>query len=115
MQRNKVHAVTTLTKVAQNLDVSEDMLHDLTQQMDTEDGVIWVYESRRGRRAGFNRKTVSNACATSLPIIDGVKPSPAAASTGCILMMSTRPRSTIGASSCFRRFPEGFPASLRWL
>lgn len=43
MQRNKVHAVTTLTKVAQNLDVSEDMLHDLTQQMDTEDGVIWVY------------------------------------------------------------------------
>ena len=43
MQRNKVHAVTTLTKVAQDLDVSEDMLHDLTQQMDTEDGVIWVY------------------------------------------------------------------------
>jgi hypothetical protein len=43
MQRNKVHAVTTITKVAQDLDVSEDMLHDLTQQMDTEDGVIWVY------------------------------------------------------------------------
>jgi len=43
MQRNKVHAVTTLTKVAQDLEVSEDMLHDLTQQMDTEDGVIWVY------------------------------------------------------------------------
>ena len=43
MQRNKVHAVTTITKVAQDLDVSEDLLHDLTQQMDTEDGVIWVY------------------------------------------------------------------------
>ena len=43
MQRNKVHAVTTLTKVAQDLEVSEDMLHDLTQQMDTEDGVIWAY------------------------------------------------------------------------
>ena len=43
MQRNKVHAVTILTKVAQDLEVSEDMLHDLTQQMDTEDGVIWVY------------------------------------------------------------------------
>jgi hypothetical protein len=43
MQRNKVHAVTTLTKVAQDLEVSEDLLHDLTEQMDTEDGVIWVY------------------------------------------------------------------------
>jgi hypothetical protein len=43
MQRNKVHAVTTLAKVAQDLDVSEDLLHDFTQQMDTEDGVIWVY------------------------------------------------------------------------
>ena len=43
MQRNKVHAVTILTKVAQDLEVSEDMLHDLTQQMDTEDRVIWVY------------------------------------------------------------------------
>ena len=43
MQRNKVHAVTTLTKVAHDLEVSEDMLHDLTQQMDTEDRVIWVY------------------------------------------------------------------------
>ena len=43
MQRNKVHAVTTLTKVAQDLEMSEDLLHDLAQQMDTEDGVIWVY------------------------------------------------------------------------
>lgn len=43
MQRNKVHAVTTLAKVAQDLEVSESLLHDLTQQMDTEDGVIWVY------------------------------------------------------------------------
>ncbi len=43
MQRNKVHAVTILTKVAQDLEVSEDMLHDLTQQMDTEDRVNWVY------------------------------------------------------------------------
>jgi hypothetical protein len=43
MQRNKVYAVTTLAKVAQDLDVDEDLLHDLTEQMDTEDGVIWVY------------------------------------------------------------------------
>ena len=43
MQRNKVYAVTTLAKVAQDLNVDEDLLHDLTEQMDTEDGVIWVY------------------------------------------------------------------------
>lgn len=43
MQRNKVYAVTTLAKVAQDLNVDEDLLHDITQQMDTEDGIIWVY------------------------------------------------------------------------
>jgi hypothetical protein len=43
MQRNKVHAVTTIAQVARDLDVSEDLLHELTEQMDTEDGVIWVY------------------------------------------------------------------------
>jgi len=37
-----VHAATTLTKVAQDLEVSEDLLHDLTQQMDTDDGAILV-------------------------------------------------------------------------
>ena len=45
MQRNKVYAVTTLARVAQELGESEDLLHDLTDQMDTEDGVIWVYGS----------------------------------------------------------------------
>lgn len=43
MQRNKVYAVTTLAQVAKDLNVSEDLLHELTAHMDTEDGVIWVY------------------------------------------------------------------------
>lgn len=43
MQRNKVYAVMTLARVAQDLGESEELLHDLTDQMDTEDGVIWVY------------------------------------------------------------------------
>lgn len=43
MQRNKVYAVTTLAKVAQEWEESEGLLHELTEQMDTEDGVIWVY------------------------------------------------------------------------
>lgn len=43
MQRNKVYAVTTLAKVAQDLGETIELLGDLTDQMDTEDGVIWVY------------------------------------------------------------------------
>ncbi|WCT77157.1 hypothetical protein [Novosphingobium humi] len=43
MQRNKVYAVTTLTRVALDLGEDEDFLFDLTDQMDTEDGLIWVY------------------------------------------------------------------------
>lgn len=43
MQRNKVYAVTTLAQVALQLGENEDLLFDLTDQMDTEDGLIWVY------------------------------------------------------------------------
>lgn len=47
MQRNKVYAVTTLTKVALDLGEDEDFLFDLTDQMDTEDGLIWVYDTKQ--------------------------------------------------------------------
>jgi hypothetical protein len=43
MQRNKVYAVTTLAQVALELGEDEGFLFDLTDQMDTEDGLIWVY------------------------------------------------------------------------
>jgi hypothetical protein len=43
MQRNKVFAVMSLARVARDLGESEELLHDLTDQMDTEDGLIWVY------------------------------------------------------------------------
>jgi hypothetical protein len=43
MQRNKVFAVMSLARVARDLGESEGLLHDLTDQMDTEDGLIWVY------------------------------------------------------------------------
>jgi hypothetical protein len=43
MQRNKVYAVTTLAKVAQDLAETFELLDDLADQMDTEDGLIWVY------------------------------------------------------------------------
>ena len=47
MQRNKVYAVTTLAQVARELGEDEDFLFDLTDQMDTEDGVIWVYGTEK--------------------------------------------------------------------
>lgn len=43
MQRNRVYTVTTLAKVAQEWEESEDLLDEITEQMDTEDGAIWVY------------------------------------------------------------------------
>ena len=43
MQRNKVHSITVIAAVAQQLGVEEDLLHEISLGMDPEDGVIWVY------------------------------------------------------------------------
>ena len=43
MHINKVHHVTTISRVAENLGESEDWLLDIANEMDVEDGVIWVY------------------------------------------------------------------------
>ena len=40
---NKVHHVTTITQVAQDLGEDEDWLRDIAIEMELEDGVIWVY------------------------------------------------------------------------
>jgi hypothetical protein len=40
---NKVHHVTTITKVAKDLGEDEDWLWDIANEMEIEDGVIWVY------------------------------------------------------------------------
>ena len=42
-QRNKVHAVSTLTLVARQLGVNEDWLADIAIDMEPEDGLIWVH------------------------------------------------------------------------
>jgi hypothetical protein len=42
MHVNKVHSVKTIDRVARELGESVDGLHDVADQMDTEDGVIWV-------------------------------------------------------------------------
>jgi replicative superfamily II helicase len=40
---NKVHHVTTITKIARDLGEDEDWLWDIANEMEIEDGVIWVY------------------------------------------------------------------------
>jgi hypothetical protein len=39
----KVYHVKTIDRVAADLGESVDWLHDVAMEMDTEDGVIWVY------------------------------------------------------------------------
>ena len=43
MHVNKVHHVTTINRVANDLGENEDWLSDVANEMDIEDGVIWVY------------------------------------------------------------------------
>ena len=43
MHVNKVHSVKTIDRVARELGEDVDWLIDIANEMDTEDGVIWVY------------------------------------------------------------------------
>ncbi|ESX00564.1 hypothetical protein X769_22050 [Mesorhizobium sp. LSJC268A00] len=43
MQRNKVHHVYTVDRVARDLGVSEDLIQELPLGLEPEDGVIWIY------------------------------------------------------------------------
>jgi predicted RecB family nuclease len=43
MHVNKVNHVTTINRVAANLGESQDWLFDIANEMDAEDGLIWVY------------------------------------------------------------------------
>lgn len=43
MHVNKIHHVTTISRVAENLGEDEDWLRDVANEMEIEDGVIWVY------------------------------------------------------------------------
>jgi hypothetical protein len=40
---NKVHHVTTINRVADDLGEDEDWLRDVANEMDAEDGLIWIY------------------------------------------------------------------------
>ena len=42
MHVNKVHHVTTIARIAEDLGEDEDWLRDVASEMEVEDGVIWV-------------------------------------------------------------------------
>jgi hypothetical protein len=42
-QRNKVHRVRTIERVAMDLGADVDLIHDLALGLEREDGLIWVY------------------------------------------------------------------------
>jgi hypothetical protein len=46
MQRNKIHSVRTISLVASELGETEAWLHEIAEEMDTEDGLIWVYSPK---------------------------------------------------------------------
>lgn len=43
MQLNKLHHVTTIARVAAELGEDEEWLSDVANEMEPEDGLIWVY------------------------------------------------------------------------
>lgn len=43
MHVNKVHYVTTISRVVQDLGEDEDWLQDVAIELEIEDGAIWVY------------------------------------------------------------------------
>ena len=60
MHVNKVHSVKTIDRVAKELGESVDWLHDVADEMDTEDGVIWVYGIGDDRVMAFTDFGIEN-------------------------------------------------------
>jgi hypothetical protein len=55
MHVNKVHHVRTISRVAKDLGEDEEWLFDVANEMDVEDGVIWVYGDAEESVCGFRR------------------------------------------------------------
>jgi hypothetical protein len=60
MQVNKVSHVTTINRVAEDLGENVDWLFDVANEMDTEDGVIWVYGSGDDQIMAFTDFGIEN-------------------------------------------------------
>lgn len=60
MHVNKVHHVTTITRVAEDLGEDEDWLRDVASEMEIEDGLIWVYGIGEDRVQAFTDFGIEN-------------------------------------------------------
>jgi hypothetical protein len=60
MQVNKVSHVTTINRVAEDLGENMDWLFDVANEMDTEDGVIWVCGSGDDQIMAFTDFGIEN-------------------------------------------------------
>ena len=60
MHVNKVHHVTTINRVAENLGEDEDWLRDVASEMEVEDGVIWVDDAREDGVQAFTHLGIEN-------------------------------------------------------
>jgi hypothetical protein len=60
MHVNKVSQVTTINRVAKDLGENVDWLFDIANEMDTEDGVIWVYGSGDDQIMAFTDFGIEN-------------------------------------------------------
>jgi hypothetical protein len=80
MHVNKVHHVTTITQVAKDLGEDEDWLRDVANEMEIEDGVIWVYGvGEDGIQAftdfGIETLSSSSRCIKKIPNCSGAEES----------------------------------------
>ncbi len=60
MHVNKVHHVTTINRVAEELGEDEDWLWDVANEMEVEDGCIWVYGIREDGILAFTDFGIEN-------------------------------------------------------
>jgi len=60
MPVNKVHHVTMINRVAKDLGEDEEWLSDVANEMDVEDGVIWVYGIGDGGVMAFSDFGIEN-------------------------------------------------------
>ena len=66
MHVNKVHHVTTITRLAQDLGEDQNWLADVANEMEIEDGVIWVYGVEEDGILAFTDFGIENLIGSSI-------------------------------------------------
>ncbi|MDE8347830.1 MAG: hypothetical protein POH28_16910 [Acidocella sp.] len=59
-QLNKIYAIKTIALVAQEIGEDEDWLNEIIEEMELEDGLIWVYGPDGEAAAAFSDFGVEN-------------------------------------------------------